>query len=309
MSNPYSDWVFTTKESASDEVIALQELCNYMVLGLEEGDAGYLHLQGFLQLKGRKRLETLKGLARTTHFEPRKGTVEEAIAYCKKDGIWFDFGEPVSQGSRTDIRAFVEDSKQLDARTMYERHPNCMVRYPRAFDHIRNVFNEDNERPAAKLYWLFGPARTGKTGWVLQNYPRVYVKSPTDWWWDSYTGQEAILIDEVTSGVPYSTVLGLCNPGQVLLPTKGSFATSKARRVFIASNDPPDRVYATESARTDRWNALLERGEFARVERTDVIGRSVMIEVKWVNDKWEETGKRKEFDVYQYERETFSLFE
>src|SRR6187549_2013303 len=99
----YSDWVFTTKETQVEEIEALQKHAKYLIIGLEEGEDGYLHYQGFLQLQVRKRLETLKLLARTTHFEPRKGTVDEAIDYCKKDKCFFEMGEPSRQGERNDI--------------------------------------------------------------------------------------------------------------------------------------------------------------------------------------------------------------
>lgn len=302
----YSDWCFTTKHEKLSEVEALQEESKYIVIGLEEGEDGYLHYQGFVQLRVAKRLETMKGLARTTHFEPRKGTPLQASDYCKKEGIWFEMGVMTKQGDRNDIDAFVADV--IDEKSDQElilTHPMCMARYPKFHDKIKQVFAKPHV--AAKIIWFYGPSRTGKSGYISRHYPGAFDKSPDDRWFDGYAGQDAIVINEITAGVPYSTVLSLCDPRPPLLPTKGSFVPSKATVVFITSNDSPDRVYAHECARADRWMALLERAEFSYVERTDVAGRSVMREMQW-DDGWKETGRRQEFEVYNYARNTLSMY-
>lgn len=299
----YSDWCFTTKEEHVKEIEALQCASRYLIVGLEEGEDGYLHYQGFLQLQVRKRLETLKLLARTTHFEPRKGTVQQAIAYCKKgDGTpenpsnpcFFEMGEPTHQGERVDIKQFVEDSKATDRRSMYEMHPGCMVRYNRAYDDIQRTFAQ--AQPGARLVWIFGPSGVGKSDYVVSKYPGHYKKAPTDWWWQGYQGQHVVLIDEVTDAVPYATLLTLCDPGITRLPTKGGDIASQARLVFCTSNYSPDKVYARETGFKDRWDALLRRCAFFRCERTDVFGKSRLTQVKW-QDGWQDTDQVKEFDV------------
>lgn len=82
----------------------------YLVVGRERGDGGRLHLQGFMQMSSPTRFQTIHNwgsLWSTGHLEPRRGTVEQAINYCKKDGDFKEFGEPnlKKPGQRNDLLA------------------------------------------------------------------------------------------------------------------------------------------------------------------------------------------------------------
>lgn len=296
-SQKYSDWCFTTKEEAIKEIEELQEHCKYMIIGLEEGEDGYLHYQGFLQLQHRTRLEVLKKYARTTHFEPRKGTVQQAIDYCKKEECHFEMGVPSEQGERADIHAFLADV--IDEKSVKETilaHPMCMARYPRFYTLVKEVWAQP--QPKCRLVWIFGDKGTGKSEYVKSRWPGYYKKASTDWWWPGYTEQQVVLVDEITAAIPYDTLLQVHDGGVNRLPTKGGSVTSQVRTFFCTSNTPPDKVYSAETREPHRWGALLRRCAFFKCERTGVHGRSRLLEVKW--DPfigWKETGNSKEFDV------------
>lgn len=76
----------------------------YAIWQLEVGENGTPHLQGYLELangKSMSAVHAIPGLARAALFE-RKGSAQQAIAYCSKedsrvDGPW-TFGTPSSQG-------------------------------------------------------------------------------------------------------------------------------------------------------------------------------------------------------------------
>jgi len=72
----------------------------YLVIGEEVGASGTPHLQGFLHLKEDPRkcgITFWKGeipSGQTAHFENAKGTDEQNLEYCKKDGPYIEVGAP-----------------------------------------------------------------------------------------------------------------------------------------------------------------------------------------------------------------------
>ena len=89
-------WVFTLNNWTEDEDDALRSPTNpftYLVYGYETGQSGTPHLQGYVVFQQKKRLTQAKLLVspRAALFIKR-GTPQQAIAYCKKDGEFYEFG-------------------------------------------------------------------------------------------------------------------------------------------------------------------------------------------------------------------------
>jgi hypothetical protein len=96
-------WCFTInnwEQGDDDGLIALGPTVSYLVYGYETGESGTPHLQGYVIFPRVKRLSEAKGLlSGRAHLEPKRGTPEQAAAYCKKDGVFKEFGEcPKSSG-------------------------------------------------------------------------------------------------------------------------------------------------------------------------------------------------------------------
>jgi hypothetical protein len=72
----------------------------YLVIGEEIGASGTPHLQGFLHLKkdpkscGINFWKSEIPSGATAHFEPAKGTDEQNMEYCRKDGPYLEAGAP-----------------------------------------------------------------------------------------------------------------------------------------------------------------------------------------------------------------------
>ncbi len=78
-----------------------EDSVTYLVLQEETGENGTVHLQGYVELADRKRLTWLRRhLSARAHWERRRGTQLQAIAYCQKaesrveGGLAGDWGEP-----------------------------------------------------------------------------------------------------------------------------------------------------------------------------------------------------------------------
>lgn len=89
INNPeYNDFKFIEKCLEEDQV-------KYLVYGKEEGDEKEVpHLQGFAYFHNKKSLTQLKKVLPRAHWEVKKGSFIQAIAYCKKDGDVFEYGDP-----------------------------------------------------------------------------------------------------------------------------------------------------------------------------------------------------------------------
>ena len=43
---------------------------------------------------------------------------------------------------------------------------------------------------------LWGPSGTGKSRWVAATWPDAFWKAPESKWWDGYSGQETVVLDD-----------------------------------------------------------------------------------------------------------------
>ena len=92
------DWCFTlinwTTEMEETCRQYFDQYCAYWNYGKETGEKGTRHLQGFIQLKTKARMGTVKNplTIRQIHLEKRRGTPTKAATHCKKDGDWTERG-------------------------------------------------------------------------------------------------------------------------------------------------------------------------------------------------------------------------
>ncbi|MGH3055840.1 MAG: hypothetical protein ACRDL7_12780, partial [Gaiellaceae bacterium] len=105
--------------------------CVYLIFGKEVGESNTPHLQGFISFKKRVYLTELKKrISSTAHFEIARRNLE-AVEYCKKDGDFYEFGEPSIKGKRTDLEDFKADVAEgmINLKTIREKHSSVYARY------------------------------------------------------------------------------------------------------------------------------------------------------------------------------------
>ena len=141
---------WTLNNWSDDHIKAIEEkivpLCKYLIWGKEVGKKGTPHLQGFLILKKRKRLGTLRNewipaVGKAAHFEKARGSNYDADQYCKKDGDFKFYGDyPKGKGSRTDIKEFLAAAADgQDDDILAENYPVEYAKYHRAAEKIKKV--------------------------------------------------------------------------------------------------------------------------------------------------------------------------
>ena len=71
-----------------------KEKMEYMCYGRETcPETHRIHFQGFISFKIRQRFSGVKKMVPGAHTERCKGSVEENISYCSKDGDFYEHGE------------------------------------------------------------------------------------------------------------------------------------------------------------------------------------------------------------------------
>lgn len=194
-------WVFTINNpSLGDEfdICALEVKAQYVTYGRERGAEGTLHWQGYTYFRQPVTMQTVKALIRRAHIEPQRGTIEQAITYCHKDGDVYEHGEKPDQGGavgqRERWKQLIDMAERGDLIGIRERFPS---EYFRHYERLRSL----RVRPSVILEgcleheWWHGPSGSGKSRTLWAMYPEHYQKELNKWWC-GYADQEIVAIEE-----------------------------------------------------------------------------------------------------------------
>ena len=247
-------WCFTLNHPSDDEFAHLACLPGpdasgtvaYIVLGREVGETGTPHLQAYLELKERKRMAWLKdNVSNRAHFEPRRGTRDQARDYCCKDGDWLEGGlwHEEERGRRRDIETMVEQASQ--GVTFFDaciEEPTSAL-FPYAYSKLL-----EGAALAAVPPWRdvtvvvkIGPTGTGKTRSAYDCWPDLFVQDCSaggEMWWDDYSGQKRLVLDDFDGKIKYRYLLRLLDGYPVRLKVKGAFTYGVWSEVVITTNVP-----------------------------------------------------------------------
>lgn len=259
-------WCFTINNYTDDDIAACRRVgethpCTYLVYGLERGDSGTPHVQGFVSFHTRLRLNQLRELISTRgHYEIARGSPRQAAEYCKKDGDYHEFGSPpLGQGTRNDLQAVQEriiagatkDEIRSEFFTVYAKYPRAITEY------IHDLQTKRTWETEVIVYW--GKTGTGKTRAVYEfiSLDDIYVH-PGDSWFDGYHGQSVALFDDFNgSEFKLSYLLKLLDRYPMQVPIKGSYVNWVPKHIFITSNKDPQVWY--ENAHEEQRRALFRR--------------------------------------------------
>lgn len=241
------DYMFTDFEMRKDFWLELDAL-KFVIFQKEKcPKSGREHLQGFLQLKKKKRLTGVKKLVgQKVHLEPRRGTPQEAAAYCSKEesrleGPWKK-GEMSCTGKRNDLEELMvmaaEGKSEVE---IADADPATWARNYRAIERYKRLKQEQRDWPMeVSVFW--GEAGTGKTRKAYEEEPGIWSK-PAGKWFDGYDGQEAVLIDDFTGDMDLSLFLKVLDRYPLTVEVKGGTTSFLAKRIFVTSNLSPEEWY------------------------------------------------------------------
>jgi len=288
MAGQYRNWCFTLNNP--DEVLeaARWPQLRCAVWQLEMGEEGTEHYQGYLEFTAAKRLggvRALDGLERA-HFEPRRGTKQQAVDYCcKKDGTelegpwWWPDEATVrgggAQGKRTDLEGALDAVKSGASNAeLIEDHGVVAVKFHRGLEWARLNLPQPEWQPAVRdcvCYW--GPTGTGKS-WTLRQEcpegPDWFWASPGKWF-DGYQGQPGIVFDEIRdSWYPWEFLLRLIDVYPKTVEIKGGTVRCVATRFRMSTNVHPKGWYKGAKGKPNHpWQDSPLRRRFSRIVLMD----------------------------------------
>ena len=176
----------------------------YHVYGEERGEQGTFHYQGFIIFKNSKLFNAVKELCPDAHWEATRATYLQAADYCKKDGVFKEFGtlpeQPQKKGAAAtrDKWRFISDSaKKGDLAAIDADHPKQFVNSYRNLVAIRKDFTERlPDLSGVCGLWYHGKPGVGKTRLTSLKYPNAYLKRMNKWF-DGYNGEKTIVLDDL----------------------------------------------------------------------------------------------------------------
>jgi len=230
------NWCITLNNYTDECLHYDSETMNYLICGLEVGEKGTKHIQGYVQLKKQMRLTQVKDLFVGAHLEVARGKPEANVNYCSKEQRWHDHGVlQKGQGARNDllhVKELIDGGKSES--TIREEAYGTYIRYHKSIVHDIE-FVRAHRSWCTKLYIHWGDTGTGKSKYCAENFPNAYWKSRGDWW-DGYEGHEIVIIDEFYGWMPISMLLRAADRYPMQVPIKGGFRKFVAKEIHVTSN-------------------------------------------------------------------------
>lgn len=195
-------WCFTLNNYTDAEETALQHIqFAYLIYGREVGLNGTPHLQGYIHFTNAKKFTQIKAmLGLRYHLERRKGTLEQAITYCKKDGDYLEFGrKPMSgkekgQAEKDRWGTILSMAKAGDITGLQREYPKEAILHGPRLLALHEPNTQPIDGPLSHEWWV-GPTGTGKSRLVWELYPQHFAKTLNKWW-DGYKFQDVVVIEE-----------------------------------------------------------------------------------------------------------------
>lgn len=240
-------------EAEYDELVSSDSV--YKIIGKEVGEEGTPHLQAFIQYSSLKSLKQVKELSPRAHWEVTRGSIDQNVAYCSKEGNFIEAGtRPMSQQAKGDgeIKRYEEAIESCKRGCLDEIPADLLTRHYNTYKKMKAEYQVAPLPLDAELAneWIWGAPGTGKTSMAFKENPGAYLKGLTKWW-DVYTDQEAVIVDDMD---PYHKSLAQefkvwSHHYPFPAETKGGTLCIRPRKIIVTSNYMIDQIWEDEITR------------------------------------------------------------
>ena len=262
MTAMHKDWMFTSyvdilnlPESEIEYSIYQKEKCP---------TTGRLHWQGFIRFNTRKRFNSVKNLlGQDVHIEYAR-SVKHCIEYCSKSDTRVE--DPIEIGVRPVIKRklnMLEELKDKSCLQVIKENPT-MWRSLKNMQALQSAMISPRKEMSVGVFFQ-GQTGKGKTKIChliaeFVGVSDVYWATPDAQWFDGYSSQKMVIVDEVREMKP-TMMLRMVDRYPLMLPVKGGFCQFKPSWIFFTSNLEMRRVvdcdYITETAIRRRINEYI----------------------------------------------------
>lgn len=227
----------------------------YICYGLEIApDTKTPHIQGYVELDIAQRFTFLHkyfnfkkdGKVLKFHIEIANGSSDDNKKYSKKDGYFFEFGVPMTQGTRTDLKEIKQRIKE-DPKKIKEVIDECgnnlqQIKFAQSLQPYYFQDRDPNNPPT--VYWIFGPTGIGKTKLVYDTFDDVCSVSSYDWLGTGYNQNECFLLDDFREfSLPFEQILKLTDRYPYMLFFKGSQIPLNSPYIIFTSPHSIDHTF------------------------------------------------------------------
>ena len=256
--------VYTLNNPQYDPVDKRPDYVTFVINQLEQGEQGTQHYQGYAEFNRAVTFQTIKKWIPRAHLEKARGSQYECIKYCSKEETRLQepttYGTPKQQGRRTDILEFRD--MIYDGSNNYElndTHPHMVIRYPKYISFCRSAILAHKPKPVPKVYYLQGPAGTGKSKSAFACYSgvdryRVFSTKPA--WFDGYIGQPIVIFDDFHGSMEFDLLLQVIDRYPIVVPIKGGSVP------FV-----PEIIIFTSTTELEQLYPVLRRAQFDELSR------------------------------------------
>lgn len=192
-------------------------------------------------------LQVVAILGKRTSLRKADGDAEQNRAYCSKDENYVQFGELPKQGKRNDIetikaqvKAYLPIDEIMLSATSYQsaRHAELLMKYQKQPPPMKRT-----------IKWYHGESGSGKTRQAIEESGDSYYITMKDLkWWDGYTGQKTIIIDDFRKDFcTFHELLRILDRYPYRVNLKGStiWLQPTTENIIITSSRSPQDVYET----------------------------------------------------------------
>lgn len=243
------------------------------------------HFQGFVILKNAKTFSALKRILRRAHLAQCRGTADQNIAYCLKEGDTYEVGQrPMSQEEKGAIGRSKEQERWAEIRELSkkrkydeleEKYPRELTLYAGHIDRIAMTYadNLDMDPGTINGTWIYGPSGTGKTFYAIKKVEpdrkKVYLKDLTQWW-DGYRQEQhtLVVIDDMDI---YNCKLARelkiwVQEYEFPAQYKGGYRTIRPPQIIVTSNYRICDIWDDHMTRTTFWRRFKQMVKYHKDE-------------------------------------------
>lgn len=268
----YIPKVTETNEFDTLDFLQNEEVVSYFIYQIEQcPTSGRLHYQGYVQFKKEKRLTALKKINKRANWGETNGSAESNKKYCSKNdsrikGPW-EKGQLSRSGDRKDLDNLRDDI--LQGRTTVDdvavNDPHKYHIYGRTLSKIEDIVLRKKFRTKmTQGYWYFGKTGVGKSHIAYEGFnPETHYnyKAEKGGWWDGYTGQDIVIINDYRGSIPYDELLKMVDKWPFEVPRRNREPVPfLASKIIITSALPPQDVYCNRNE-NDKIEQLMRRFE------------------------------------------------
>jgi len=287
------------------EVLGSFKALVYWCMADEIGECGTYHTHVYVAFSSAVRFNSMQRKFPKIHLDLCNGTSQQNCDYVFKEGKWEkdkkkethlsntreEYGQmPVErQGARNDLADLYDMIKQdMTDYEILEECPHYIFNIDK-IERARQVVREKKFRSEYRdieVNYIYGTSGTGKTRSIMEGYGYENVYRVTDYKhpWDSYKGQNVILLEEFRSGIRIGEMLTYMEGYPVELPARYANKVACFTRVYIISNIKLEKQYMNiQKDERETWLAFLSRISkvFHYKDGGDIDEKTVDEEIYW----------------------------